>query len=95
MISGVIAVLDCDQKSCQKVVERIESHSAMETGCLIDGRRLPVTIESANGQEAESLTRWISSIDGVSFVNVVCVHLEEATLAEATLVSKEIAESTD
>ncbi len=83
MISSVIAKLNCDDATCQHTMSQIESHAALDLGKLVDGRSLPITIEAAGNQETEEITRWIMSLDGVDFVDVVFVHMEDDDSMEA------------
>ncbi len=77
MISSVIAKLNCDRVAAQRVIEEITSHPELSVGELIDGRMLPITIDSHDNVEMETTTRWILAVDGVIFVDVVFVHFEE------------------
>ncbi len=75
MISSVIAKLSGDRDSLNRVLARIAAHSAVEAGELIDHRMLPITIETDDNLGMEETTRWLQSLDGVDFVDVVYVHL--------------------
>lgn len=78
MIVSVIARFECDNDTQQRALAEIESHPAMETGQLVDNRLLPITIDSDSNESIEELTRWITTVGGVSFVDVVFVHGEES-----------------
>lgn len=80
MISSVIAKLNCDEQTRREVIQRISRHSSLEVGELIEETSLPISIESSGNQETEELTRWIMSLEGVDFVDVVYVHFEDDDL---------------
>jgi nitrate reductase NapAB chaperone NapD len=82
MISSVIAKLDCNPEAAQHVVTTIQQREGLETGAIVDGRLLPITIESNGNRETEELTRWISSLDNVAFVDVIYVHFEDTDVCE-------------
>ena len=77
MISSVIAKFNCDEQVRQQAMKQIARHSALGMGELIEGRNLPITIEAVGNQETEEITRWIMSLDGVDFVDVVYVCFED------------------
>lgn len=77
MISGVVATLNCEAADCRPLVAQISQHSCLEVGELVDNRKLPVTIESTGRKETEELTRWLMSIPGVAFVDVIYVHFDD------------------
>ena len=76
MISSVIAKLNCDESTLRSNMGQIAAHPALDIGELVEGRSLPITIESGGNQETEQITRWIMSLPGVDFVDVVFVHFE-------------------
>lgn len=61
-------------------MQHVSRHSALEMGELIEETKLPIAIESAGNQETEEITRWIMSLEGVDFVDVVYVHFEDDDL---------------
>ena len=78
MIASVIAKLVGEKDVRDQAVSDIASHPAMESGQLTEDRLLPVTIDTASEGEMQTVTRWLQSLDGVGFVDVVYVHFENA-----------------
>lgn len=77
MISSVIAKLTQAEPTLGTTVQEIASHPHLEVGELIEKRLLPVTIDAPDHEEMESTTRWLQSLEGVEFVDVVFVHFED------------------
>jgi len=77
MISSVIATLIGDPGPVAQALDKIGSHPAFEVGELIEGRRVPITIETNSSDAMEQATDWLLSQDGVEFVDVVFVHFGE------------------
>ena len=76
VISSVIATFDCDLETLVRTRHQIDRHAALEPGEPVDGRKLPIVMEAADHRELEETTRWLNSLDGIAFVDVVFVHLE-------------------
>lgn len=76
MISSVIVIFDCTPKLREQSISRIAAHPALEVGKLVDDQKLPVTIDANDNQASETITRWMTSLDGVANVDVVYVHFE-------------------
>lgn len=77
MISSVIANLASEQTLANEAILEIKSRRGFEVGQLIDGKKLPVTIELPNNNDLEEATQWMQSLEGVEFVDVAFVYLEE------------------
>ena len=76
MISSVIARFEPNHSAIQQTIDEIDGRDGVETGELANGTALPITIEAADSNELVETTRWIGSRGGVTFVDVVFVHLE-------------------
>ena len=59
-------------------MEAIESNGDLEAGELTENGLLPITIEADDSEKMEATTRWLQSLQGVEFVDVVFVHFEES-----------------
>lgn len=77
MISSVIAKLNCASEKCLQLIDELAAHPAIEVGDIVGGHSLPATIDASGNRETEEITRWMLGLDGVAFVDVVCVHFEE------------------
>jgi len=90
MISSVIAKLNPEDPAKQQALDQIASHPALEVGELVDGRSLPITIESQGNDETEEITRWLMALESVEFVDVVYVHFEDDDLTNRRTRKKRI-----
>ena len=77
MISGLIARLDGTQHNIAELFSTLVEHPAIEIGELIEGRKLPLTIDAVGKDQTEEITRWVQSQPGIAFVDVVYVHFED------------------
>ncbi|MEZ6093423.1 MAG: hypothetical protein R3C03_04175 [Pirellulaceae bacterium] len=77
MISSVIATFDCDLETLERTKHQIDRNDSCESGELIENRKLPIVVEAIDNQEMETTTRWLQSLDGIEFVDVVFVSLEK------------------
>ena len=76
MISSLVAKLDADVRDPLETAAEIASHKGVEIADLIDGRKLPLTIDVDSRGEMDVTTRWIQGVAGVAFVDVVFVHFD-------------------
>lgn len=73
MISSVVARLESNSHLSQ-VCSKLEGHSAVELGPVVDGICLPLTLEAETPEELEDLHKWLRDQPGIEFVDVVCVY---------------------
>lgn len=83
MIASAVVTLDASHTSPETVAQALEQLPGIETGQRFENK-LPITLEADSNTEMESLTRQLSEIDGVQFVDVVYVSLENETDSTAT-----------
>lgn len=86
MIASVIVRLDhdADKNSIHETINSIRVHENVDVGELIRQTSLPATIECQSPAEMEAITRWLTSLPGVSFVDVVYVHFDDDELMYPT-----------
>ena len=78
MIASVVATLEVDDISPQRITEKIAGLPNVEVGEFVpDSRRLPIAIDSPAPATLEETTRSLQEIPGVAFVDVVYVHFED------------------
>lgn len=77
MISSVICELCSDESRRQHTLAEIDGHPHLESGNLVDFRKLPVVIDAEDAKQSKSVTEWLQQLDGVEFVDVVFVHFED------------------
>lgn len=75
MISSVIARFS-SHADVEAAIHTISMRDGVAVGQLVDGRLLPITIESAGHEQAEVATRWIQDLPGVAQVDVTFVSWE-------------------
>ncbi len=76
MIASLIVTLDA---KTQDTIDQISGLPGVEIGTVNqDAARLPITIDSADPNALEEITRSLQECPGVAFVDVVFVHFEEA-----------------
>lgn len=80
MIASLVATLENTGDRLDETVTAIRSLPDVEVGEVPHGtRRVPLTIDSTNPNALEETTRRLQQCDGVAFVDVVFVHLEDDT----------------
>jgi len=78
MIAGVVATLTDSAQRLQATLDDIAAQPQIELGALGDAdRRIPLTIDSPDRRDVESVTKWLQEQPEVAFVDVVFVHLED------------------
>ena len=78
MIASVVATLTDDVQQSQSTLDDIVARPEIEIGEVNPTeRRIPLTIDSPDRNDVESVTRWLQEQPGVVFVDVVFVHFEE------------------
>ena len=94
MIAGVVATLSDDARHSNATIGAMKSSPNMEVGEFTEtSRRIPITIDSADQDEMEAMTRWLQDRPGVLFVDVVFVHFEESEAVAHTVADSPIHES--
>ncbi len=82
MIASAVVTLDPNHKNFESTIDQIGDNTAIETGQLT-GCKLPITIEAAIPRSLETLTRWVYQLDGIQFIDIVFVSLEDTQSPEA------------
>lgn len=86
MIASVVATLEVDDISPQRITEKIAGLPNVEVGDFVaTSRRLPIAIDSPNPNALEETTRSLQEIPGIAFVDVVYVHFEDDVGIEGDL----------
>jgi len=88
MIASVVATLEENAGRVPNIIKEISKLSGVEIGEIDKAaRRVPITIDSPVADAIEETTRRLQECQGVAFVDVVFVHLEnesEQTIAAAS-----------
>ena len=79
MIASVVVTFDQDSPSFADDITKLSSDDSIQLGDLIEGRKLPLTIDSADKRSTEQINEWISQLDAVVSVDVVFVHFGDET----------------
>ena len=79
MIGSVIANFSNNADMVRRAIDCIQQRPEFEMGALVDGRKLPITIEAHSERELEDATDWLRSVQGVDHVDVVFVYFGDDT----------------
>jgi len=78
MIAGAIATLIDDAQQLQSALDVLAARPEIELGQFTgEARRIPLTIDSLDRRDVESVTKWLQDRPEVAFVDIVFVHLED------------------
>jgi hypothetical protein len=95
MIASVVARLEfglsLKTDRFETLKSQITAKQEIEIGELVDQCALPMIIDHPDKNEVHNLTRWVQSLSGVEFVDVVLVCLEnESSTIKATKPSRDL-----
>ncbi len=75
-ISGLVVTLSGDCAKSGAAREAMEQHALLSLGEAHE-LKLPVVAETASKEDDLAVWNWLNGLDGVEFVDVVYVHMEE------------------
>lgn len=74
MIASLVVTLDPNSSFFDETIERISGYEGIQLGEVVDGKRLPITIESSNKHTMDATNQRILDLDAVISTEIVFVH---------------------
>ena len=76
MVGGLCIHLTNDADESQQAIALMQQRGSIMLGEQY-GQRLAVVVESADRADAEATIEWLQQLQGVAYVDVAFVHLDE------------------
>lgn len=75
-VKGLLITLDDDPEKAASALSLLNARKEVELGEL-QGKYLPLVIDTANEHAGRQLHHWVESLDGVYYVDTVFASVEE------------------